>query len=108
MSVVIEKKFAVQFGYTDVRPLEVVRVVSEKCVEVRYMEAQLDPTWKPEMIVGGFAAHTVNNHDQKWIITSDPTNPVFKIRLGKKGWKNKYGDSFGLCEKPYKFYDYNF
>lgn len=45
----VEMKFANRLGYSDVEPFEVVRVVSDKCLEIRGMEAELDPSWKPNI-----------------------------------------------------------
>ena len=103
------KAFANQFGYSDVTPFEVVKVVSEKTVEVRKMDATKDDSVKLDWMVGGFAGHCVNQHDQKWHITSNNSNPVMRIRLGKSGeWKDRHGHRFGLADQPVKFYDYNF
>jgi hypothetical protein len=102
-------KFANQYGYSDVYPFEVVKVVSDKTVEVREMEAERDESVKLEWVVGGFAGHCTNQHDQKWHITSNDSNPVVRIRLSKSGvWKDKHGRKFGLSEQPVRFYDYNF
>jgi hypothetical protein len=100
--------FANRLGYSDVEPFEVVRVVSDKCLEVRRMDAERDKSVELQFDVGGFAAHCVNQRDQKWIISSNPSNPVLRIRLGKQGWKSACGSRFALADKPIKFYDYNF
>lgn len=52
---------------TDVRPGTVVRV-TPTTVQVRKDVFTLDPTWAPEFTAGGFAAHCVNNHEQRWDI----------------------------------------
>lgn len=102
-------KFANHIGYTDVNPFEVIRVVSDKTIEVRAMKVDIDPAYKPEFIVGGFSAHCVNDHAQKWIITSDESAKVVRIRLSKnKGWQAADGRTFKLSDKPVKYYDYNF
>jgi hypothetical protein len=101
-------QYANRHGYTDVTPFEVVRVISDKTIEVREMDAELDPTWKPEFHIGGFSAHCSNQREQRWNITSNPGNPVVRIRLGKKGWKSACGSRFSLNDKPIHFYDYNF
>ena len=101
-------QFANHYGYSDVNPYEVVRVVSEKTIEVRAMNAEKDPTWTPEWVVGGFAGHCTNQHSQRWIITSDESAPTLRIRLGKHGWKSADGRKFGLSDEPQRFYDYNF
>ena len=105
----MEAKFANRLGYSDVEPFEVVRVVSDKCLEIRRMDAELDPAWQPEWVVGGFAGQCVNQNQQRWIIASNPANPVSRIRLQKNGnWKSPCGGRFDLSDEPRKFYDYNF
>ena len=101
-------KFANQYGYSDVYPFEVVRVISDKTIEVREMDAERDDSVKLEWLPGGFAGHCVNQRDQKWFITSNESNPVIRLRLNKKGWQDKYGRRFGLSDQPVRFYDYNF
>lgn len=104
-------KYANQRGYSDCCPFEVVRQVSSKCLVIRAMNYTLDPSWKPEMIPGGFSAHCTNNHEQRYIYESNPTAPEIRIRKHKNGrW---YSGSNGvyvysLSEKPHAFYDYNF
>ena len=100
--------YANQISYTDVHPFEVVRRVSDKTLDVRAMSAKRDPSWKPDFIPGGFCGTVVNQHDQRWIITSDDRARVVRIRLGKQGWKDANGGRYQLAEKPVKFYDYNF
>lgn len=102
-------KFANLIGYSDVSPFEIVRVVSEKCIEVRSMNAELDPTWKPEFVTGGFAGHCHNNNQQRWVITSDSEGHTFRIRLRNDGhWYSAFGSRFQLSDEPRKHYDYNF
>jgi hypothetical protein len=100
--------YANHYGYSDVNPFEVVRVISDKTIEIRAMDAELDPSWTPEWNVGGFAGHCSNQHEQKWFIKSNTENPVVRIRQGKKGWKDSHGRKFDLRDHPTKFYDYNF
>ncbi|QRE00609.1 hypothetical protein [Pseudomonas phage Itty13] len=101
-------KFANHIGYSDVHPYEIVREVSDKIIEVRAMKAERDPTWKPEMIPGGFAAHCTNQHEQRWIITSDESAPVIRLHLRKDGCFYRQGSKFRREAKPRRFYDYNF
>lgn len=101
-------KYANHLGYTDVTPYEIVRVVSDKTLEIREMKCERNPEWKPEFYVGGFSAHCANQHEQKWFITTDESAPVKRIRLGKRGWKDAHGARFDVSDKPVKFYDYNF
>ncbi len=101
--------YANAIGYTDITPYEVVRTVSPTCLEVREMAAALDPSWTPDFVVGGFSAHCRNNGSQRWVIESNPTGRVVRIRLHKSGeWKSAHGDRFKLADKPVKRYDYNF
>ncbi len=100
--------YANQLGYSDVYPFEVVRVVSAQCVEVRELEAVLDPSFQPEIIPGGFAGHCVNQDRQRWIYSSNPANRVVRIRKGVKGWKSAQGNRFVIALEPRKFHDYNF
>lgn len=102
-------KFANQIGYSDVNPFEVIRVVSDKTIEIRAMDAERDDSVKMEFIPGGFAAHCTNQSEQKWIISSVEENPVFRIRLSKnRGWQDKFGGRYKLADAPHKYYDYNF
>ena len=58
---------------------------------------------------GGFFGHCSRQDEQEWTITSDTEGRVIRIRLNKRGqWKDKWGNSSGLADKPRKFHDYNF
>jgi len=101
--------YANNISYSDVNPFEVVRVVSDKTIEIRQMNAERDPKVKMQFIPGGFSAHCLNQSDQKWFITSDESAPVIRIRLSKKrGWRCKNGSRFVLADAPSKYYDFNF
>jgi hypothetical protein len=100
--------YANHIGYSDVNPHEVVRRISDKTLEIRAMSAERDPEWKPDFVAGGFCGTVVNQNRQRWIISSNPEARVFRIRLGKKGWKDSGGARYVLADKPQKFYDYNF
>lgn len=104
----ITQKFANHFGYSDINPYEIVRVVSDKTLEIREMKAERDQSVKLEFVPGGFSAICVNDSEQKWHISSDEAAPVTRIRLGKRGWKDAHGRRFGLNDEPVKYYDYNF
>lgn len=104
-------KYANKICHTDVEPYEVIKVISEKTIEIRKMKCDKDPSYKPEFVVGGFSAICLNNTEsqQKWIIESDPERDVIRIRKQKNGkWKDKWGNRFSLSDSPRKFYDYNF
>lgn len=101
-------KYANLIGYSDTKPYEVVRVISDKTLEVRAMDAKLAEGEKPEFIVGGFCAHCTNQSELKYDISSNDSNPVVRIRKRKDGYFYNSGDKFKLDEKPEYFYDYNF
>ena len=110
----ITQKYCNMKGWTDSQPYEIVRVVSDKCLEIRPMKAEKNPDFNPEFVAGGFAAHCTNNHDQKWIITSIPEAGTIRVRK-RKTVKN-YGEGvywhqtarYQLADEPHYFYDYNF
>lgn len=110
----MEFKFANRIGWSDVEPYEVVRVVNEKCVEVRAMKYErLHEMDELEPHPGGFACHFAAQHKQRWDIQPDPEREVFKVRLskarGKAGyWFDKWGNKFAAAAEPKRFYDYNF
>jgi len=99
--------YANQYGYSDVSPFEIVRQVSERTLEVRALRTER-AVWTPDVHVGGFFAHISNQSDQRWTITPNPSAPVVRIRLGKRGWKDSCGNAFRLNASPVKFYDFNF
>lgn len=102
-------QYANHYGYSDIRPFEVVRVVSDKCLEIREMAAERDQSGpKLNFEIGGFFAHCTNQRDQQWVIKSDESAPTTRIRLGKDGWKDSSGGKYKLADKPVKFYDFNF
>lgn len=95
-------------GWSDIEPFEVVEIRTEKLIYIRKCDAK-EGDWKPEVYEGGFAAHVANNHDQKWIVTSNEENPILKIRLNKNGkWQDRNKQVYRIEAKPEKFYDYNF
>ena len=97
------------FGYSDVHAYEIVKVVSDKTVEVRKMETKHDISHL-EQVAGGFFGHVVNQRNQKVTYESDPSAPVVRIRKKKnnpEAWTAN-GQRFALATAPYAFYDYNF
>lgn len=96
-------------GYSDVEPYECVRKVSEKTMEIRKMDCKIINKEELEFHAGGFMAHCSNQNVQKWNITSNENNSVFRIRLHKDGcWRDKYKNLYRRSETPKKFYDFNF
>ena len=105
----MDLKFANKCGWTDKTPYEIVRVVSDKTLEIREMDFEMVENFKPEFVQGGFVGHCVNQNKQEYTYTSNESYPVIRIRLNKKGqWRDKYRDSYQLANKPVRFYDFNF
>jgi hypothetical protein len=100
-------KYANHIGWTDVNPYEIVKVISDKTIEIREMKSEKLP-WKAEWVEGGFAGHCTNQRDQKWDIISDDDIPVIRARLRKDGYYHSAHGKHLLGEEPRKFYDYNF
>ena len=71
--------------WSDVEPCTVIKR-TEKFVWVQMDSYKIDPDWKPDMRVGGFVAHTVNNHDQKHIITRNEKGFIRRFGVRKDGW----------------------
>ena len=103
-------KYANYCGYSDVRPFEVIREVSEKCMEIRAMDSERNPEWKPEFHAGGFAGNCANQDEQEWIISSNEEREVVRIRYSKakRQWQDKHGRRFRIQDRPVRFHDYNF
>ena len=101
-------QFFAKIGFSDINPFEVVRVVSDKTIEIREMQA-VRGDWTPEYVVGGFTAECVNQADQVWECKSNEAEPVIRIRLNKAGkWQDARGNTYKASSQPVKFYDYNF
>lgn len=98
------RKYCNMHLYTDIEPFEVVKIISDKTIEVRPMIAEI--TKRPsDFYAGGFAGHYADNYSQEWSFKSNPNAKTTRIRLGKKGWNNGH---FVMSDTPRKFYDFNF
>jgi hypothetical protein len=98
-----------QYGYSDVHAYEIIKVISDKTIEVRAMTAKHDISHLKQY-AGGFSGHVENQRNQKVTYESDSSAPVVRIRKKKnnpESWTSN-GQRFGLTEAPYAFYDYNF
>lgn len=98
------RKYINQYGYSDVHPYEVVRVISENCIEVRELDTN-QIVFPKEFHVGGFSAHCADNWNQDYEYISNPNRPVQRLRKSKNGWGK---GRFLMADAPYKHYDYNF
>ena len=106
----IEYTHANNNGYSDTHPFEIVRVVSDKTIELRSMTAERAADWKPKIVAGGYAGHCTNNGNQSkaWVIKSDPEGYTVRARLQKDGsWRSSHG-RHSLHTAAIKHHDYNF
>ena len=102
-------QYANQIGYSDVHPFEVLAVSkSGKQITIRQMHCDLDPDWQPEILPGGFAGHCVNQHEQRWVITSDETARPIKAHKRSDGYYYSAWGKHRIEAQPRRFYDFNF
>lgn len=97
------------YGYSDVDAYEIVKVISDKTIEVRKMDSEHDISHL-EQYAGGFCGHVADQRNQKVTYASNPKAEIIRIRRKKNNPEQWVNGSlrFGLTEKPYAFYDYNF
>ena len=94
---------------TDVLPYQTMARVSDKIMVIRPMKAELDPSFRPEIVTGGFVGHCTNNNKQVWTIYPDPEAPTIRVSLHKDGWwRDRAGNRYQAADEPVRFYDYNF
>lgn len=109
--------YATHIGYSDREAFEVLSAKGNALV-IRQLDATLDPSWKPEIVAGGFAGHCTNNHTQRYAFASNESNPTITVRLcqakvssasrRRGSYYSKHGAEFRLSEIPVQFHDYNF
>lgn len=85
-----------------------VTKVTKAFVVVQRDKATLDPEFKPEWILGGFAGHCVNQDEQSYTYERDENGQTYKLY-----WSNRYSrygqpGSPSLSKGRHEFYDYNF
>lgn len=104
------KPFVNRHGYSDVDPYEVIKVVSDKTVEVRKMDT-VQIRVPNDFHSGGFLGHFSDNRDgQEYEYSSNEENETIRVRWSERNrrWQDGNGNRFVMSDKPYKFYDYNF
>jgi len=98
-----------EYMYSDIKAYEIVRVVSDKTLEVRQMKTQHSCA-NLEFTPGGFSGHYHNQRDQEVTYEPNPEAEVIRIRR-KQGSFEKWGlgrARFGLTTAPHAFHDFNF
>ena len=92
--------------FSDVEPYEIVNVISDKTIEVRAMTCTRN--FQPEWIPGGFAGVCTNQEEQEWIIESNTSNNLLRLRRRKDGNFYKGSMKFVLSKEPRKYYDFGY
>lgn len=92
----------------DAYPFEVVRVISEKTVEIREMDSELTKA-PSDFTPGGFVGHFHDNYAQEWKYTSNDSNRIIRVRWSErnKRWQDRGGSRYIMNDQPRRFYDYN-
>lgn len=107
----IEKKYANEILYSDVKPYEVLEERTENLYLIREMKCTEKEESKQarfqSFVPGGFCG-TFDNNLQEWEIVPDESAPVLKIRRHKDGIFYLNGRRFSISEEPIRFYDFNF
>ena len=104
------RKYANYCMYTDVQPYEVVKVISDKTVEIRAMDTK-QTKFPKDFHPGGFSGHYADNRSgQEYEYISNPEHRVERIRWSEanRQWQQGKHARFSMSDKPYKFHDYNF
>lgn len=106
--------------WTDADAYTIIKKTASTMILRRDM-ATLNPSFKPEIIPGGFAGHCTNQSDQTYAYEPDPQGHEIKITL--RHWKDSEGNTrrvwkragVGIRESGgsvsvgrRKFHDYNF
>lgn len=99
-----EGTYFTEVGYTQLYPWKLVKSTPMTATLVRVRVKADD--WKPEIIVGGFAGHCINQNEQTWEFDGVDMSGTRTIRKTKKGWSH-LGVRF-LEDQARYFYDYNF
>lgn len=98
------RKYCNFYGWSDIHPFEVIRIINDKTIEVRAMDT-IQTEQPKEFHAGGFVGHYSDNNNQAYDFISNEKNQKKRILLSKKGWCH---GTFKMSDKPIKFYDYNF
>ncbi len=95
--------------YSDAHAGTVIKK-TKTTITVQQDNATIDPNFKPEFVVGGFAGHCTNQNEQTYTYEPNPNGNVTVYRWSKK--YNRYqggGDgSVTVTKGRREFYDYNF
>ena len=93
--------------WTDRHACTIVKV-TKAFVWVQRDNAVLSRDWKPNIIPGGFFGHCINQHEQKWTYTPDPSGEITKFAWSAKYQRYGQPGNARLIAGRQEFYDYNF
>ena len=96
-------KFVNRYLFSDINPVGKIEGIKGKStIILNPVDVVKDEEFKPNYIVGGFAAHCDNQDEQKWIFNVNESK-TFEMRVSNEMLKQ-----YRIDDKPRKFYDYNF
>lgn len=95
--------------YTDAHAYTVLKKTA-KTILIQRDRAILDPSFKPEFVPGGFAAHCVNQEEQRYTYERDPNGETVRCYWSEKLGRYTTGGDQSIKIRPgrHEFYDYNF
>lgn len=81
-----------------------------KTITIQRDKATLDPNFKPQWEVGGFAGHCTNQDEQKWTYERNPNGEIKKCYWSERLGRYTTGGDQSIRISPGRreFYDYNF
>lgn len=82
--------------------------VTKNTVTVRRDTATLNPDFKPEIILGGFVGHCINQDEQTYTYKPDEKGTVYTFHWSKKYRRYGQPGNLTLSKGRHEFYDYNF
>lgn len=82
--------------------------VTPLSITVQRDTATLDPEFKPEWIIGGFAGHCTNQEDQKYTYERDEHGEIYTFRWSDKHQSYGRPGNLRAIKGRHEFYDYNF
>ena len=85
-----------------------VIAVTKSTVTVRRDAATLDPGFKPEFIIGGFAGHCTNQSEQRYSYKPDEKGSTYTFHWSRKYQRYGQPGNLTLSKGRHEFYDYNF
>lgn len=82
---------------------KVIATFGKTGIIIQPWKASNDPTWKPDIIPGGYAGYCTNNYDQRWAYSEIEDAEPVRMRVNKK-----FGRWHWIADQPHRHYDYNF